>query len=80
MAIRGANFTETALLSRMQNLEVLNLANNHALTDIRSLVGLKKLRSLNLDNTGVPDEDKWNFADIPDEVSLLPGEIASIEK
>ena len=80
LAIRGANFTETALLSRMQNLEVLNLANNHALTDIRSLVGLKKLRSLNLDNTGVPDEDKWNFADIPDEVSLLPGEIASIEK
>ena len=64
----------------MLKLRLLDLSNNDEFTDIQALADLKSLRCLELDNTGVSDEEKWNFQEIPDEISGLPGDKMPILK
>ena len=79
ISIHNTNFSSGALLKNMQTLRYLNLDDNKNFTDIQSLAGLKNLRVLYLEDTGVSDEDKWNFADIQDMV-LKVGDTAEILK
>ena len=73
-------FSSAEVLSGMQKLEFLKLNNNEDFTDIQSLSALKSLNYLQLDNTGVTDEEKWNFEAIPDEVTLKQGDTYKVLK
>ena len=66
LSLRGTNFSNAKLLSGMQKLEKLSLDETKNLTNIKPLAVLEKLNSLTLSESGVSDQDKWDFANIQD--------------
>lgn len=73
LSLSRTNFSNTELLSGMQKLERLYLDETKNLTDIKPLAVLEKLNSLTLSESGVSDQDKWDFANIQD-LTVIPGE------
>lgn len=55
----------------MQKLEKLSLDETKNLTNIKPLAVLEKLNSLTLSESGVSDQDKWDFANIQD-LTVVP--------
>ena len=73
LSLRGTNFSNAKLLSGMQKLEKLSLDETKNLTNIKPLAVLEKLNSLTLSESGVSDQDKWDFANIQD-LTVVPGD------
>ena len=71
---------DAPVLNNLTNLESLILDDNAGFTDIQLLAGLQNLKTLSLNNTGVSDEDKWNFENIPDSLEMRPGDTVDILK
>jgi len=80
LTLNHVGFSSAEVLSDMQNLKTLDLSYNEEFTDIQSLSALKSLNCLKLDNTGITDEEKWNFEAIPDEVTLNQGDTYKVLK
>ena len=80
LKLNHVGFSSAEVLNGMQKLETLDLSYNEDFTDIQSLSVLKSLNCLELDNTGVTDEEKWNFEAIPDEVTLKQGDTYKVLK
>ena len=57
-----------------ENLEHISLRGNKYLTDITALLGLKKLESVNLLETGVPTSEKWKIAKIESNLNMILGD------
>lgn len=73
LSLRRTNFSNAKLLSGMQKLEKLSLDETKNLTNIKPLAVLEKLNSLTLSESGVSDQDKWDFANIQD-LTVVPGD------
>jgi len=64
----------------MDGLTTLQISNEENFSDIQSLSVLKNLKYLTIYKTGVSEEDKWKFEDIPDEMNLQQGDTVTILK
>ena len=73
LSLSSTNFSNAELLSGMQKLEKLSLDYAKELTNIKPLAVLDKLNSLTLSESGVSDQDKWDFANIQD-LTVVPGD------
>ena len=79
LSLSSTNFSNAELLSGMQKLEKLSLDYAKELTNIKPLAVLDKLNSLTLSESGVSDQDKWDFANIQD-LTVIPGEKFAIPR
>lgn len=79
LSLSRTNFSDAALLCNMQNLAKLYLDETKELNNIKPLAGLEKLSSLSLSESGVSDQDKWDFANIQD-LTVIPGEKFAIPR
>ena len=79
LSLSSTNFSNAELLSGMQKLERLSLDETKNLTNIKPLAVLDKLNSLTLSESGVSDQDKWDFANIQD-LTVIPGEKFAIPR
>ena len=69
----GEFITDLTGMEYAVNVTNINLNGNSTLKDISPLSGLKKLNYLELDGTGVTDEEKWEFA-VKDQIACEKGD------
>lgn len=69
----GEFITDLTGMEYAVNVTNINLSGNSTLKDISPLSGLKKLNYLELDGTGVTDEEKWEFA-VKDQIACEKGD------
>ena len=67
------NITDLTPLEGFDYLNILRLGNNQNLKDVDVLKGLDQLNYINLDETAVSDDDRWELASVPESVSVQKG-------
>lgn len=72
------DITELTPLEGFDNLTIVRLLNNPNLKDVDVLKGLELLNVINLDETSVSDDDRWELANVPKTISVAKNAYAYV--
>lgn len=64
------NITDLSPLAEFDYLNIVRMSGNPDLQNIDVLMQLDKLTNVNLDNTAVTDQDRWELENVPETISM----------